>query len=396
MKEKRRLPGWVYKVLYSYLEHYENKYESIVATLEIVLIAYGLAVSLRELARGGVTFATVQMAFESAEFVVFLLLLLTALSRFLVSIRLSKLGYAYDRLVQRLGSSDDPDAFPRFQHLIETADLGHAPGLLAARFPDAQVLADKIAVQTASFLSMRSWFFMDRRWQGRERDALAAWFKEFPSALWVIPEASGVERESLVKSSGWHTLSHGGYVSVIVPMTRHSGRSIRNGQRATDLAELDLGVVERFDASGIRTGGEVSQVDLLAYLHIHVPAPGGSRQRSETRLLAGSIQHLAFLLHGLYGANDDAMDKWNFSVLCESSNRGMNTVLQRLGFARLDREADGSKTQRNEARSYAGFTLFELSVSRGHCDIADGRLFLEMLHNTVNRFATQQRANIAA
>lgn len=389
METRHRFPNWVYKALYSYLEHYENKYESIVATVEIVLIAYGLVVSLRELAHHKLGGVTVQMAFESAEFVIFMLLLLTALSRYVVSIRLSKLGYAYDRLLKMLGTSEDPDTFLRFQQLIESASQGHAPGLATPRFPLAQVMADTIAVQTASFLSMRSWFFLDRRWQSRERDSLAEWFKEFPAALWVIPEAAA---RGLPSGPGdQHALSRGGYVSVIVPMTRHSARSIRNGQRATDLAELDPAVVQRFGARGATVGVEVERIELLAYLHIHVPAPKDARQRDDTKLLAASIQHLAFLLHGIYGAHADAMDRWNFSLLCESSNRGMNTVLQRLGFVRLEREADGSETQRKEARSYAGFTLFELNVNQGRCDIADGRLFLEALDEIVHRLDASQQ-----
>lgn len=388
MDRKRWLPAWTYRILYAYLELYETRFETLVATLEIGLIAYGIVAALRELRpRGEGSLATFKVAFESAEFVIFLLLLGIALSRLLVSIRRSKLGYVYPPI----GSSDDPNVIQGFQQRIESTPLGYAPGLLSNWYLQAQVVADTIAVQTASLLSMRSWFFIDRRWQSRERDSLAEWFKEFPAALWVIPETSAAESESIDKPFVQHALSQGGYVSVIVPMTRHSGRSIRNGQRATDLAELDLALLEFFDESGAHT----ASADLLAYLHIHVPGPGGSRERDETKLLAASIQHLAFLLHGLYGADQDTMDRWNFSVLCESSNRSMNAVLERLGFARLIREPDGSETQRREARSYAGFTLFELKVSQGNCAIADGRLFLVMLRKMVDTIATQSKATAA-
>lgn len=375
-------PAWPYKILYEYLELYENKFEAIVATIEILLIAFGLWTTLREVlgSHSEVGLATIQMAFESAEFVVFLLLLLTALSRFLVSIRRTKLGYAYDHILQTFGSGNEPEALRRFQEQVEAAPMGYAPGLLPGWSDQVQYLADKIAVQTASLLSLRSWFFIDRRWQRRERDSLSEWFKEFPAALWIVPEAEDAPAPKDPLS--------GGYLSIVVPMTSHSGRSIRKGQRATDLAELDLSILERFGDNAGQSASEARGLDLLAYLHIHLPSPEAPQARDDTRLLAASIQHLAFLLHAIYGASGDAfMDNWNFAVLCESSNRRMNVILQELGFVRIERKPDGSDTQRREARSYAGFTLFELNVERGYCEEPEGRHLLVMLRKMVLAFA---------
>jgi hypothetical protein len=365
--------AWPYKILYQYLELYQNKFEAVVATIEIFLIAYGLWEAVRKavISQG----FELDMVFQSVDFVVFLLLLLTQLSRFLVSIRRTKLGYAYDRVLEKFDSDDEPEAYRSFQQQIEAAPMGYAPGLLPA-WPDmVQDLADRIAVQTASLLSLRSWFFIDRQWQRRERDSLSEWFTEFPPALWVVPEAD--------QPSPPDGPFNGGYLSVIVPMTRHSGRSIRKGQRAADLAELDAGIRGRFgDGAGKST--EVRELDLLAYLHIHVPSNKTDLTRDDSRLLSASIQHLAFLLLAVWGTNgNDFTERWNFSVLCESSNRGMNVILQKLGFAHVKREPDGSETQRHEPRSYAGFILYELKVERGHCEEPEGRHLLVMLKKLV-------------
>jgi hypothetical protein len=369
-----------YQLLYGYLELYENRFEASVATIEIGLIGWGLYATLSKVfgESGEGRPARIEMAFESAEFVIFLLLLLTATSRFLISIRKTRLGYAYDRILEKFGADDDPAAFQRFRSLVEAAPLGYAPGLLPG-WPDRiQDLADRIAIQTASRFSLRSWLTADRLWQRRERDSLSEWFREFPAALWVVPEV------------GDHAVSpdarSGGYFSIIVPMTRHSRRSIRQGQRATDLAELAPEIRARFDPE--RNGGchgssaewRGKRPDLLAYLHIHVPPESGARARDDTRLLAANIQHLAFLLHAIHGsARDGVTPEWSFTVLCESSNRGLNAILKQLGFKRVEREPDGSETQRRDVRSYAGFTLFELVIEAGECEVAEGRNLLVML-----------------
>jgi hypothetical protein len=93
---------------------------------------------------------------------------------------------------------------------------------------------------------------------------------------------------------------------------------------------------------------------------------------------------LAFLLRGLYGSREGFDSRWNFTLLCESSNRAMNRVLARLGFKPLKRERDGSSTQEREARSYAGFLLFELNVEKGRGDNDNARDFLLILKSLVS------------
>jgi hypothetical protein len=369
---------WPYRFLYEYLELYESRFEAAVATIEIFLIAFGLWTTLKEVLASSreVGLSVITVAFESAEFLVFVLLMMTALSRLLVSVRRSTLGYSYDRALLKRGSNDEPEAFKHFLAKIEAVPIGYAPGLVPGWSGEIQYWADKIAVQTASLLSLRSWFSIDRRWQRRERDSLSEWFAEFPAALWVVPESENPLPPGDRLCSG--------YLSIVVPMTRHSARSIRKGQRATDLAELDLSIRERFIGNAARSDSEARGLDLLAYLHIHLPSSTAPQARDDTRLLAASIQHLAFLLQAIYGVScDDFVVNWNFSVLCESSNSRMNAILQQLGFVRLRRDRDGSEAQRREARSYAGFTLFELKVERGYCEEPEGRNLLVMLHKMV-------------
>jgi hypothetical protein len=385
MNKRARWIAWPYNILYEYLDLYNNKFEATVATLEVFLIAFGLWTTFHSLGEAGL--AKIEMAFESAEFVVFLLLLLTALSRFLVSIRRTKLGYAYESILKKFDLGNAPEALLHFQEQIETSPMGYAPGLLSSWTDDVQLWADKIAGQTASLLSLRSWFSIDRQWQRRERDSLFEWFTEFPAALWVVPAAASPQKGPL----------SGGYLSIVVPMTRHSSRSIRKGQRATDLAELDLSIRELFGNNERRSASEVQRLDLLAYLHIYLPSPEAPQTRDDTRLLAASIQHLAFLLQAIYGVSGgDFVKSWDFSVLCESSNPRMNMILEQLGFVRIEREPDGSETQRREARSYAGFTLFELNVIHGRSDVPEGRYLLAMLSRLVLRFRENETQNPVA
>jgi hypothetical protein len=383
-----RVGGKLYQFLFRYRELYENRFEAIVGTLEIFLIGIGLLAALdrflgaqqpREMSGGW------EMGLEFTELGIFLLLLLTALSRLFVTLRRGRLGYSYGNVVTKI-KDPEPDAIMEFYGQMKTVPLGHAPGLLAEWPEQLQYLADKIAHQTASLLSERSWFFRDEKWRAREQDSLSEWFGAFPASLWNVRESHGSRSDNAPAASG--------YYSVMVPMTPQSARSIRKGQRATDLAELDKAAVAAF-ALDDRPGSDAAfrRVDLLAYLHIYVPF--NAQLRDETRLLAVSIQHLSFLLYGMFGSSDGFVSRWNFTVLCESSNRGMNLVLKRLGFMPVVRERDGSETQAREARSYAGFRLFELKVDGGSSEHADARQFLVLLKSLVLQHAASRSASKA-
>jgi hypothetical protein len=381
--------GKVYGLAFAYRELYENRFEAIVAALEVLLLAVGLGswivlhVFLHQEAPGRMS--GWEMALKAAELAVFLLLLLIFLSRIFVELRRTRLGYSYAKLA---GSDEDPDPeFIRgFQAQMRQVALGYAPGLERGRSDQPawseqlEYIADRIAHQTASLLSERSWFFRDPRWQAREADALADWFRAFPASLWRLPEKGGPHDPADPERSG--------YFSVIVPMTAKSARSIRKGWRATDLAEVDPRAIEAFRSDRSACASDPPRLDFLAYLHIHVPSAAGAH-RDETRLLAVSIQHLAFLLHGFYGSQDRFEEHWDFAVLCESSNKEMNRVLSRLGFRPVEREPDGSRVQVTEARSYAGFRLFELKVEQGSSELQDARKFLGVLRNLVLAYAKQ-------
>jgi hypothetical protein len=386
----------LYRFLFHYLDLYESRLEAFVVPLELALIGFGLWFAVRRFY--GLAEGKGEMAIESVEMVVFLLLLGLLLSRYAVRVRGSRLGYAYERIVQRLTASHEEAAFRNFRDDILSVPLGGAPGRLAVKQHAAETWRDRahsyagmIAGQTARLLSVRSWLYLDNRWQERERDALSEWFTEFPSGLWIVPEDDAV-------SSQDHPAKGGYYCSIIVPMTRASWRSIRTGQRAADLAELDREVLRRV-ATGLPSGAaakESIRIDFLAYVHIHVPKLNTRSVRDEMRLLASSIQHLAFLLYAVYGANDEATSRWTFSVLCESSNRHMNSILHRLGFVQLRRHADGSETQRREARSYAGFSLFELRVEGGIGADAKAKDFVGILWSVVSLHAQHAAANAAS
>jgi hypothetical protein len=289
--------------------------------------------------------------------------------------RRTRLGYSYRKLVKMV-NDPQPDSIQRLYQLVKSVGWGYAPGLRPGWQDRLGGIAKRIAHQTAGLLSERSWFLRDKKWRAREEESLSVWFKAFPACLWKLPATEG---RKAAKGS-WTS----GYFSVIVPMTHQSARSIRRGWRATDLAEIEPKAAQVFRAEGAGPAGDLDRVELLAYLHIYAP-PASRNDQDEVRLFAASVQHLAFLLRGLYGSREGYEKRWNFTLLCESSNRAMNRVLARLGFKPLKRERDGSSTQEREARSYAGFLLFELKVEGGRGDNDNAKDFLLTLGNLVSR-----------
>lgn len=373
----------LYRVLFHYRDLYESRMEAIVVPCELALIGFGLWLTFHRLGEGR------EMAVESGEALVFVLLLLLLVSRYAVRVRGSRLGYAYERIMRKLAASQEDAAFQKFQDEIVRMPLGWSPGHVDGMGQAgeswrerAHVYAAKIAAETARLLSVRSWLFLDSRWQERERDSLGEWFRQFPAALWLLPEDDHWSPQDPAAAGGY-------YCSVIVPMTRASGRSIRKGQRATDLAELDTDVTRRVDSGAAPDPAPPAALaaDLLAYVHIHVPKGGMRSTRAEMRLLAASVQHLGLFLYTMFGAGNAATSRWNFSILCESSNRHMSAILRRLGFTRLHREEDGSETQRQEARSYGGFALFEFRARDGQGEDANAGDFLVLLEKVVRLHA---------
>ena len=377
-EERHSIWGRVYGAFYSYRELYENVFEVIVGTFEIFLIAFGLGLAAHEFLDDSHRMGGFEEAHIIGELFIFALLSLLTLSRLVVVARTRRLGYTYRIPV---GELERPDADTRRQFFAAVAQvpLGHPPCLSNDWTEQLPYLSEKIAHQTASLLSIRSWFLQDDQWRSREQEALGDWFTAFPASLWHIADGTA--------SPPGPT----GYYSVTVPMTAKSARSIRRGQRATDMAEVEPAVVKAFSFSPLPEATGPRRVDLIAYLHIHVPE--GDEPRDDTVLLASSFQHLAFLLLGLFGCGDGFEQRWTFTVLCESSNHEMNMVLQSIGFVQLKRERDGSKAQTLEARSYAGFMLFELKVDNGQCEEGDARALLELLRQLVIRLAKRGQAD---
>lgn len=377
----------LYRFLYRYRETYATRFEAYVLVLEIVLIVIGLALSIaqafEEHAAGPMTSSLKwEMAHDLVEVPVFLVLLTLALSRAIVKIRTRRLGYDYDAAVALL-EDGDPEKRRRFFDAIEAVPMGQAPGLNPEWTDHYPYYADNIAHQTASLLSVRSWLLRDEQWRSREQDSLSDWFNVFPASLWQC--AASVP----TRPTSPNRPSEAGYFSVVVPITPQSARSLRRGLRATDMAEVDPAAVRAFTLARRPEIPAPRRVEFIAYLHIHVP--DASEAREDLLLLAASFQHIAYLIFGLFGADDDCK-RWTFDVLCESSNEKMNLVLRSMGFEPVVRARDGSETQEREARSYAGFLLYELKVDAGMCDNRNGLSFLNLLRRLVAEHARRQAA----
>ena len=366
----------IYRLLFAYFELYESRFEALIAPIELVLISIGFYSTFRRWRVEG-TMDTTEKLYEGAEMTIFVLLALTVVSRILIRRRKSKLGYAYGALKTRV--TQDDGHVEQLRQLVRDTPIGHAPGLDPDWEDRIPRLAKLIADQASRKLSWRLWLGSDVRWASRERESLSAWFSDFPLSLWQLPAQAGPNGEA---SAG------GDYFSIVVPMTRPSRRSIRKGHRATDMAEIPALLRERFAASPHAAAGGLpmpERLDLLAYLHIHVPGPDADEPADDSRLLMASVQHLAFMLHWLHGTRLAQKNSWNFTVLCESSNGELNAILKRLGFSAVQREHDGAEGHRFDAHSYAGFALFELVVENGNCENPDAEHFLVALRDMATR-----------
>ncbi len=383
--DARPLVARLYGFLYRYRETYASRFEASVLVLEIGLISVGLGLSIvnwigAEAAEHHGSGHTLEVMHDFFEVPVFVVLLLLAVSRVIVKLRTLKLGYSYAEAVALLKDSTAASN-RRFHDLIRAKPIGRTPASDADWPVQIPEHASRIARQTASLLSIRSWLLRDEQWRSREQDALVDWFGIFPHSLWLVPQPPAASDVAASHSSD------AGYFSVIVPMTPQSMRSLRQGRRATDMAEIHQPTIRTFRLDRKPTDPMVPRADLLAYLHIHVPR--GDEARDDTMLIAASFQHLAYLLLGLFGAEGDFTGRWHFTVLCESSNDRMNVVLRGVGFVPVERERDGSETEAREARSYAGFLLFELVVEAGVGRGGEATAFLGLLRHFVEQHATR-------
>lgn len=359
--------GSLYRPLYWYRDHYEH-FEPLIIPVEVLLILSGLVVTYDEeiqplQLKNFFDWQFMQQHFfdwhhskEFADFCIFLLLGVSGMSRLLISARGHSLGYAYREIGRLLyGTLDIDEVYAR----VRQAPWGSAP----ADKNDAKALAnfaDTIANRTSALLSLRTYHLRDKQWLTRDRDSLFDWFTNFPAALWrVVPEYTADKSELQASAN-----ENSGYYSVIVPTTAASAKHIRRGQKATDLAEIDPEIADAFGAQPVDVAGSTA-VEFLAYVQLHVPRYPRD-QLADELLFATSIQHIVFLLHGIYGAAADFRAKWNFVIFCEAANARHGRVLERFGFVRLEEKAhERSDEPTGPGKSYAGFPLFELKVVSG-------------------------------
>jgi hypothetical protein len=372
-----RVSGGLYRRLYLYRDHYEN-FEPLIIIAELLLISYGLWAAGQDIralhlpTKDLVTLEFLKERFpDLGEFFIFVVLGISGISRLVIAFRGSALGYTYKQIGQFVdlhGNLNIDDVYAR----VKQAPLGSAPGVKSDK-GTFLAYADAIADRTSELLSVRAYHFRDVQWLKRDRDSLAEWFETFPSALWRL--ASGGKSN---ESKPPDPLDKSGYYSVIVPMTAASARAIRRGQKATDLAEVDRKVADAFARKPLDT-----PVVFLAYVQLHLPQDEKD-QIAEELLFAASIQHVAYLLYGTYGAVGDFRTKWNFVILCEAANSRHGSLLERLGFVRLTQKAhERSDAPVRPGKSYAGFPLFELQVvggqPSGDSDEADARKFINLI-----------------
>lgn len=361
--------GSLYRPLYWYRDHYEH-FEPLIIPVELILIFYGLDVTYQQEIRHldihfkDLTdwhyiyqhFFNMAHSRDLAEFCIFLVLGVSGISRLLITLRGHSLGYTYREIERVLhGQLDIDDVYAR----VKRAPWGASP----AGNNDIQALsnyASTIANRTSALLSLRTYHSRDKEWLTRDYDSLLGWFKVFPAALWrLVPEDKSDESksQSAVNESG-------GYYSVIVPTTAASAKHIRRGQKATDLAEVDPKIADAFAKQPIDGSGS-NAVEFLAYVQLHVPRDR-REQVADELLFAVSVQHIVFLLHGIYGAAGDFRAKWNFVIFCEAANSRHGRVLERFGFVGLEKKAhERSEEPTGPGKSYAGFPLFELKVVGG-------------------------------
>jgi hypothetical protein len=360
--------GRLYRPLYWYRDHYEH-FEPLIIFVELVLIFYGLEVTyqqeiipldvhIKDLTDWSFYrhFFNLGHSKDLGDFCIFLVLFISGTSRLLIAARGHSLGYAYTEIGRLLhGTLDIDDVYAR----VRRAPWGSAP----AGKNDAKALAnyaDTIANRTSALLSLRTYHLRDTQWLTRDHDSLLDWFTIFPAALWrLVPDDKSDEVEPPIAAN-----ESGGYYSVVVPTTAASAKHICRGQKATDLAEVDPKIADAFGKQPIDLSG-LNAVEFLAYVQLHVPRYRRERLADEL-LFATSIQHIVFLLHGIFGAAGNFRANWNFVIFCEAANSRHGRVLERFGFVGLEGRAhERSEEPTGPGKSYAGFPLFELKVMSG-------------------------------
>ncbi len=356
-----------------------------------MLIGIGLAAFAHEINSAQEPLIAAAQFTELLELLVFVLLLTVTLSRLVTALRRGGLGYKFYHLIGRRDQEGDLDIAAHYE-VIKHLAWGGLPLDHTKRW---QEFADAIANQSAKLLSERSLFLRDTRWMRRERETFGEWFRALPAALWRVPVT---DAESAATPA--NAAKPNGYMSVIVPVTRVSWRSISRGWRATDLAEVDRDAMEAL----LQKRQQVpfrNDVYLLAYLHIYcepreLPDPP---PLEESRLIGASLQHLAYMLFRFFGNdNKKARQRWTFVIICESANRYHSNLLERLGFTPVEvPDTERSRTVRRHARSFADFPLYEFVVREGEpisAEQADAQRFLVLLEELVLAYTQREAASV--
>jgi hypothetical protein len=365
------IAGRIYSFLYEFDEVFESRFGLYFAFGELVLVLSGLLAAMADVRLRLASLPAVPWIDlwsehwrDPFEALIFLCLSVLTLGRLATALRRRYLGYIFP-------ASDHSD---KLFFKVMSVPFGDPPLHLANTPASRRALVEAIARQTAVLLSLRSFLNRDRRWMQRERERLDRWFSACPDSLWRIP-IPGAERSS----------APSGYLSVILPITDGSWWDIRKGMLPTDMAEIDH--------EALRSGTSTSkatidkQLKFLAYLQIFC-AERNESVLDKDLLAASSFQHIAHLLHKIYGVEGDFTQNWHFAIMCESANRTMDGFLTGLGFCAVqERVMETSRASTLPARSFADFKLFEFEAFRGQAcgagDRVDANQFLELLQDLV-------------
>jgi hypothetical protein len=387
-----RMGNAIYRIAYR-LYHQLERYHIAVSYVEFVVGSLGIVVAAwLDWLASTIGIPGYEAWHHDVERSILGFLSLYIVTRGIVRMRRSRLGYHFNSLSKRLrkldsGSAGDVEAAADWlRHELATRleqRTAFGPMIRADMPADERMrIQRRIASYSAQIYSDRVWGIVDRTWQEWEMKELSQWLKMFPD---------GLMGATFDKCAGRT------FFSVLLPIQAQAGRLVRVDLRRLELDEHVVRALTKQPGSLFGSAGRGAAPCLLVLRLLVSGRPAKAPRISELELQLGLILtgllHVALTLEKL--AHDGDLSGTlppDTSILVVATNRQSMRLLKWFGFKLLQRAASHEGTEEADAPGESNLSIFRLIIGRPNDRAPEVQRFVELLADLLGRFYQPHRS----